>query len=173
MFRPLVTARLRSALQTTLSAHIRNALDGVDALVWDTVARAEVFQDAGLQRGPALATAWWSEFGRLRRTQGGLFSGLHMTGTGVTYTSGSAGVALGAEPQVLGSEKQGPKGKLAQPLGERAGDAGVNVDVDIAGQVGDGIKAGLRKVRTFEESIAEKEEEEKKKSGWESSAFDL
>src|SRR5712672_494504 len=67
VFRPILTARLRNALQSALSANIRDALDGVDALAWDTLTRAEVFQDAGLARGPALVAAWWSELGRLRR----------------------------------------------------------------------------------------------------------
>jgi hypothetical protein len=185
VFRPLLTARLRSALQTTLSANIQSALDGVDALVWDTIARAEVFEDVGLARGPALATAFWSELGRLRRTQGGLFSGWRMTGSGIVRNGGDTGVALGAEPQVLGPEKHGPKGTLAQPLKERARDAGVDVGVgvgaervagaskNVVGKAKEGIKVGLKKVRTFEEKIAEKQEEERSTPGWESSAFDV
>jgi hypothetical protein len=111
VFRPLLTARLRSALQTTLSANIQRALDGIDAVVWDTTSRAEVFQDAGLGRGPALASAWWSELGRLQRTHGGLFSGWRTTGSGIVRNGGGKGeVALGAEPQVLGPGKHGPKG---------------------------------------------------------------
>ncbi|KAH9987185.1 hypothetical protein BJV77DRAFT_1070649 [Russula vinacea] len=106
---------------------IQSAIDGVDELVWDTIARAEVFEDAGLACGPALATAWWSELGRLRRTQGGLSSGWHTTGSGIVRDGGDARVALGAEPQVLGSDKHGPKGTSAQPLKERARDAGVDV----------------------------------------------
>jgi hypothetical protein len=183
VFRPLLTARLRSALQTTLSANIQGALDGVDALVWDTTARAEVFEDAGLTRGPALAAASWSELGRMRRTQGGLFLGWRSTGSGIVRDVGDAEVALGAEPQVLGSEKHGPKGTLAQPLKERTRDAGVDVDVsaervagaskDVVGKAKEGIKAGLKKVRTFEEKVAEKQKEEESTPGWESSAFDV
>ena len=178
VFRPLLTARLRGALETTLSANIQSAIDGVDELVWDTIARAEVFEDAGLARGPALATAWWSELGRLRRTQGGLSSGWHTTGSGIVRDGGDARVALGAEPQVLGSDKHGPKGTSAQPLKERARDAGVDVDVSaesVVGAVGkakEGIKVGLRKVRTFEEKIAEKQKEEERSPGWESNAFE-
>ncbi|KAH9981580.1 hypothetical protein BJV74DRAFT_854616 [Russula compacta] len=156
VFRPLLTARLRAALQKTLSASIQNALDGADALAWDTLVRAEV------------------ELGRLRRTQGGLFLGWHTTGTGIVRNGGKVEVALGAEPQVLGAEKHGPKGTLAQPLKERAREGGVGMDVDVSvervegavkdgvGRARDGIKAGLRKVRTFEEN-----------SGWESSAFNV
>ena len=178
VFRPLLTARLRGALETTLSANIQSAIDGVDELVWDTIARAEVFEDAGLARGPALATAWWSELGRLRRTQGGLSSGWHTTGSGIVRDGGDARVALGAEPQVLGSDKHGPKGTSAQPLKERARDAGVDVNVSaesVTGAVGkakEGIKVGLRKVRTFEEKIAEKQKEEERSPGWESNAFE-
>ena len=183
MFRPLLTARLRGALQTTLSANIQSALDGVDALIWDVTARAEVFQDAGLARGAALATALWSELGRLQRTQGTLFLGWGTTGSGIVRNGGDVRVALGAEPQVLGPEKHGPKGTSAQPLKERAHEAGVDVDVsaeriagagkDVVGKAKDGIKVGVRKVRTFEEKVAEKQKEEEGTAGWESSAFDL
>jgi hypothetical protein len=183
MFRPLLTARLRVALQKTLSANIQSALDGVDALIWDIIARAEVFEDAGLARGSALATASWSELGRLQRTQGGFSSGWSTTGSGIVRNGGDVRVALGAEPQVLGPEKHGPKGTLAQPLKERAHDAGADVDVsaeriagagkDVVGKAKEGIKVGLRKVRTFEEKVAEKQKEEESTSGWESSAFDV
>lgn len=187
VFRPLLTARLRAALQTTLSANIQRALDGIDALVWDTTSRAEVFQDAGLGRGPALASAWWSELGRLQRTHGGLFSGWRTTGSGIVRNGGDTEVALGAEPQVLGPGKHGPKGTLAQPLKERARDTGINVDVsaevsaegiadvgkDVVGQAKEGIKVGLKKVRTFEEKLSDKQKEEECTPGWESSAFDV
>jgi len=63
--------------------------------------------------GPALASAWWSELGRLQRTHGGFFSGWRTTGSGIVRNGGDAEVALGAEPQVLGLEKHGPKGTLA------------------------------------------------------------
>src|SRR5260370_11818506 len=98
---------------------------------------------------------------------------------------GDAGVAFGAEPQVLGPEKHGPKGTLARPLKERACDPGVDVDVDVSaegiadvskdviGQAKEGMKVGLKKVRTFEEKIAEKQNEEKSIPRWESSAFDI
>jgi len=183
VFRPLLTARLRSALQTTLSANIQRALDGIDAVVWDTTSRAEVFQDAGLGRGPALASAWWSELGRLQRTHGGLFSGWRTTGSGIVRNGGGTEVALGAEPQVLGPGKHGPKGTLAQPLKERARDAGIDVDVgaegiadvgkDVVGQAKEVIKVGLNKVRTFEEKLSDKQKEEECTPGWESSAFDV
>lgn len=185
VFRPLLTARLRAALQKTLSASIQNALDGADALVWDTLVRAEVFQDSGLAPGPALAMACWSELGRLRRTQGGLCLGWRTTGTGIVRNGGKVEVAVGAEPQVLGPEKHGPKGTLAQPTKERAREGGVGIDVDDSvdhvegavkdgvGRAKDGIKAGLQKVRTFEEVIAEKQKEEERGLGWESNAFDV
>ncbi|KAH9953742.1 hypothetical protein BC827DRAFT_1246480 [Russula dissimulans] len=181
VFRPILMARLRNALQMALSANIRSALDGVDALTWDTLTRAEVFQDAGLARGPALAAAWWSELGRFRRRQGGLYFGWRMTGTGVVRNSGDVGVALGAEPQMLGPEKQGPKGTLAQPLEERAAHMDTRVSVEriegaaknVVGEARDKMRAGLSKVRTLEEMITEKQEEEEKISGWQSSAFDV
>ncbi|KAI0291493.1 hypothetical protein B0F90DRAFT_1812128 [Multifurca ochricompacta] len=177
MFRPLLTARLRGALQTTLSENIRSVLDGLDELAWDVIARAEVFEDAGYKRGPALAAAWWSELGRLRRTHGGLWAGWHLTGTGIVRESGKADVAFGAEPQVLTPEKHGPKGTLVQPLKERARDAGSMKSVegtakDVVGQARDGAKAGLQKARTFEEMITEKQKMEESKRGWMSSAFD-
>ena len=183
VFRPLLTARLRGALQTTLSANIQRALDGIDALIWDTTSRAEVFQDAGLGRGPALVSAWWSELGHLQRMHGGFSSGWRTTGSGIVRNGGDVEVALGAEPQVLGREKHGPKGTLAQPLKERARDAGVDVDVsaegiadvgkDVVGQAKEGIKVGLKKLRTFDERVSDKQEEEESTPGWESGAFDV
>jgi hypothetical protein len=183
VFRPLLTARLRVALQTTLSANIERALDGIDALAWDITSRAEVFQDAGLGRGPAIVSALWSELGRLQRMPGGLFSGWHMTGSGIVRNGGDTEVALGAEPQVLGPEKRGPKGTLAQPVKERARDAGIDVDIsaegvadvskDVIEGAKEGIKVGLKKVRTFEQKVSDKQEEEERTPGWESSAFDV
>jgi hypothetical protein len=183
MFRPLLTARLRSALQTALSTHIRSALECVDSVVWDTTVRAEVFEDAGLARGQALAAAWWSELGRLRRLHGGLSAGWHTTGTGVVRDGGKAEIAFGAEPQVLGAEKHGPKATLAQPISERAREAGVSADVsregvegaakDVVGKAKETVKAGIRKVRTFEDMIAEKQQKEESNAGWRSDAFDL
>ncbi|KAI9449050.1 hypothetical protein BJY52DRAFT_1127035 [Lactarius psammicola] len=184
MFRPLLTARLRSALQSALSAHIRSALEGIDAVAWDTTVRAEVFEDSGLSRGQALAAAWWSELGRLRRLHGGLAAGWRATGSGVVRDAGGkAEIAIGAEPQVLGAEKHGPKGTFAQPMGERAREAGVSTDIsregvegaakDVVGKAKEGAKEGLRKVRTFEEMIAEKQQKEESNAGWGSKAFDL
>jgi hypothetical protein len=187
MFRPILTTRLRGALQTTLNANIRSVLESADSLVWDTIARAEIFEDAGLTRGPALATALWSELGHLRRTQGGISLGWCTTGTGIVREGDKARVALGAEPQVLGPEKHGPKDTLAQPLKARAQKVGAQFDADVsmesvegaaksmAEQGRGGIKAGVRKVRTFEELVAEKQKEEERTSsrGWESNAFDM
>ena len=179
VFRPLLTARLRGALQTTLSAQIRGVLEGIDTLAWDTFARAEIFEDAGFTRGPALAMALWSELGRLQRTRGGLGLGWFTTGTGIVREGTKAKVAVGTEPQVLGPEKHGPKGTLAQPLKERAHDVDIsmgNVEgaaKDTIGKAREGIKAGVRKVRTFEERVAEKRQEEESIPGWGSGAFDV
>jgi len=179
MFRPVLTTRLRGALQTTLSAQIRGVLEAADALAWDTIARAEIFEDAGFTRGAALATALWSELGHMQRTRGGQSLGWFTTGTGIVREGTKARVAVGTEPQVLGPEKHGPKGTLAQPLKDRAPDVDVsmeNVEVaakDIIGKARGGIKAGVRKVRTFEERVAEKRQDEERMSGWGSGAFDV
>jgi hypothetical protein len=179
IFGPLLTARLRNALQTALSAHIRAALECIDSVAWDTTVRAEVFEDSGLARGPALAAAWWSELGRLRRLHGGLAAGWRATGTGVVRDGGKAEIAFGAEPQVLGAEKHGPKGTLSQPISERAREAGVSTEgvegaaKDVVGKAKEGAKAGLRKVHTFEEMVAEKREREERNVGWRSDAFNL
>jgi hypothetical protein len=178
MFRPLLTMRLRGALHTTLSAKIRSVLEGIDTLAWDTIARAEIFEDAGFTRGPALAMALWSELGRLQRTRGGLSLGWFTTGTGIIREGTKARVALGTEPQFLGPEKHGPKGTLAQPLKERAHDVDISMEnqgamKDIIGKVRVGIKAGVGKVRTFEERVDEKRQEEERIPGWRSGAFDV
>ena len=179
MFRPVLTTRLRGALQTTLSANIRGVLDSADTLAWDTIARAEIFEDAGFTRGAALATALWSELGHLQRTRGGPSLGWFTTGTGIVREGTKARVALGTEPQVLGPEKHGPKGTLARPLKERAHDVDVSMEniegaaKDMVGKAKGGMKAGVRKVRTFEERVAEKRQEEERLPGWGSGAFDV
>jgi len=68
-------------------------------------------------------------------------------------------------------------------LKERARDAGMSVDVgpegiadvgkNAVGQAKEGLKAGLKKVRTFEEKLSDKQKAEERTPGWESSAFDV
>ncbi|KAI9437980.1 hypothetical protein H4582DRAFT_1951823 [Lactarius indigo] len=119
---------------------------------------------AGLAEATALSA-------HIRSALEGLDAGWRATGTGVVRDAGGkAEIAIGAEPQVLGPEKHGPKGTLAQPISERAREAGVSADIgrervkgaakDVVGKAKEGAKAGLRKVRTFEEMIAEKQQKE-------------
>lgn len=165
MFPSLVKARLRSGLENTLNMYIRSALEGIDAVVWDTTERAVVFQDAGLERGPALAAAWWSELGRLRRMHGGISDGWRATRTGVVREAdGKAEIAIGAEPQVVGAEKNGSKD--APPDVEGAAK-------HVVGKAKEGVQEGLEKVLTFEEMISEKRQKEESRAGWRSAAFDL
>ncbi|KAI0055356.1 hypothetical protein BV25DRAFT_1815676 [Artomyces pyxidatus] len=181
VFKPLLNSRLRETLQTVLREQIQTSLESFDAIAYDISRRSEVFADAGLGGGPALAAAFWSEMGRLHKMQGGLFSGWRATGTGIVkeMKSENAQFAMGAEPQVLSGEKRGPKGTLSEPLKDKLPE----MDVDTGGaadqakgavgQAKEGAKMGLQKVRAFRDLVEEKREQEVQRSGWTSSAFDI
>ena len=49
-------------------------VDLADSLAFDASKRADIFEDAGFARGPAIAAAIWSEIGRLRRLEGELLA---------------------------------------------------------------------------------------------------
>ena len=86
------------------------------------------------------------------------------------------GNCVGAEPQVLGADKHGPKATLAQPIGERAREVREGVEgaaKDVVGKAKEGVKAGVRKVRTFIKMLTEKQRMEESRKGWRSDAFDL
>ena len=48
MFRPVMLARFRDALETVLREQLRGLLTSLDAFAWDVSSRADVFLDAGL-----------------------------------------------------------------------------------------------------------------------------
>ncbi|EMD36643.1 hypothetical protein CERSUDRAFT_136886 [Gelatoporia subvermispora B] len=178
VFKPVMLSRFRDALRTVLEHQITAALEGADGLAWDVGRRAEVFEDTGLGRGTSLVAALWSEIGHLRRGEGGLFSGWKATGTGVIKEDKGAQFAMGAEPQVLSGEQRGPRGTFAEPLADR-------MDVDskvqgakegvtgVAQQAKETVKEGVRKVKSFKDSIKEKTEHERNTPGWQSRAFDV
>ena len=135
----------------------------------------------------------WSELGKLSRGEGGLLKGWKATGTGLIKAEGNtrddAVFAMGAEPQVLSGEQQGPKGNFSESIKERvATEMDIDIDdVDVQGQVSEvgerarevaaeakeKVKEGYQKVKTFKESVQQKAEKEKRQPGWESSAFDI
>jgi hypothetical protein len=195
VLKPIITSRFRETLQTVLAENIRGMLEGLNNILWDVGNRAEVFEDAGLGRGAALVAGWWSEIGKLSRGDGGLFQGWKATGTGLIKDEGNARsdavFAMGAEPQVLPGEKRGPKGNFSESLKEVAARE-MNVDPseleneaaqqtkqvgqaarELAGEAKDRVLAGYQKVKSFKETVQIKSEEEKKRSGWESRAFDV
>jgi hypothetical protein len=190
VFKPLLNARLRDALQTVLQEQVRSALEAADHIAYDVSERSQVFADTGLTRGPALAAALWSELGRLRRLPGGVLTGWAATGTGfVKELGGGAKLAMGAEPQVLAPEQRGPQGTLSEPLAEKAqrvtAEAAERAGIE-APSTGDvregakgaveqarqGVKQGIRGVRAFKELVEEKQRAEEASPGWKSSAFD-
>jgi hypothetical protein len=191
MFKPLLNSRLREALQTTLREQLRASFEAIDHIAYDVSERSVVFMDAGLSRGPAFTAALWSELGRLQRLPGGLLSGWQVTGTGIVKDLGnSATLAMGAEPQVLSPEQRGPMGTLSEPLADKARRAAeqaadsMDVDVPSSGDVREGaksaveharsgIKQGIRTVRTFRELVAEKQNIEESKKGWQTNAYDI
>jgi len=187
MFKPVMIMRFRDALAKTLAEQIRALLEGADALAWDVGLRAEVFSDAGLGQGSALAAAVWSEIGKMRKSESKLLSGWTATGTGFVNEDIQGGkIAVGAEPQILSGEKRGPLGTNAQSIQERLPDVneivdGVDANVDAssagtaaadAAQKGiDLVKEGKKQVEGFQKTIEAKSAEEKKRAGWESEAF--
>ena len=197
VFKPIFNARLRDTLQTVLREQIRATLEWADSMAWDVGRRAEVFSDAGLGPGASLAAAFWSELGRMKREEGGLFSGWRAMGTGVVKDigggeeGGRAKFAMGAEPQVISGEKRGPKGTLSRPLGETAKesvgeatglDVGLDADTDIdmegaashvAGGVKEGVQKGAQTAKSFKSLIEHKREQEENRPGWSSPAFDV
>ena len=174
LFRPVMRARLREAIEAVLRQQIRGTLEHLDALAWDVGRRAEVFEDTGLPRGASLVAGFWSELGHLRRTQertASLLSGWKATGTGVVKEDRERDVqfAMGVEPQVLPGEKHGPKGTFAEGFGEREDVAQVRGVVE---QVRATAKEKVRKVMSWQEAVEQKTEEERQRPGWRSPAFD-
>ncbi|KAJ7186766.1 hypothetical protein C8R46DRAFT_981039 [Mycena filopes] len=176
LFKPIFNMRFREALGRSLGEQLRGALEWLDHVAWDVGARAEVFGDAGMGRGAALAGAVWSEIGRISRER---TSGWRATGTGVVLedrVQGGAKFAIGAEPQVLSGEKRGPVGTGSESLGKRVGEA---VEVvkqaaqDVQGHLQGMLREGKRQVRSFQRSVEDKSVEEQKNPGWKSAAFDI
>ncbi|KAH7926366.1 hypothetical protein BV22DRAFT_1009273 [Leucogyrophana mollusca] len=180
VFKPVIVLRFREALERTLEEQLRGLLGLLDGVGYDVGRRREVFGDTGLGSGAALVAAVWSEVGRLRRESGGegLMEGWRVTGTGVVKDVGGEGeakLAMGAEPQILSGDKRGPLGTNSQPLAERM--PGVVEAGKSALGAGKGAyqsgKEGVKRVKTFKESVERKRREEDLKSGWESRAFDV
>jgi len=178
MFKPLLNASLRGAIEMVLREQIRGGIESLNTILWDIGRRVEVFEDVGLSRGPSLIAAFWSELGRLRRSEDGLFSGWRATGTGVVkdVTSESAQFAMGAEPQVISGEKHGPKGSLSESLTERLpGDTGSLSEQasDVIEQARETVQEGVQRVKSFKVLVEQKTKIEEKNPGWESNAFDI
>ncbi|KAJ6510455.1 hypothetical protein C8R45DRAFT_1160962 [Mycena sanguinolenta] len=191
IFKPIFNMRFRDALGRALGEQLRVGLDWLDGVAWDVAQRAEVFADAGVGRGPALAAAVWSEMGRLSRER---TTGWRTTGTGVVLEEHVQGAkfAMGAEPQVLPGEKRGPVGTASESLESRVGQAVQEVQSEVglpaSGDVSEAAKQGVqdvqthvqgmvregrRQVRSFQRSVEEKSAMEKKIPGWKSEAFDI
>lgn len=174
LFRPVMRARLREAVEAVLRHQIRGTLEHLDALAWDVGRRAEVFEDTGLPRGASLVAGFWSELGHLRRTQertASMLSGWKATGTGLVKEDkeGDVQFAMGVEPQVLSGEKRGPKGTFAESLGERGDVAQAEGVVE---QVKETAREKMRRVRSWKDTMQQKTEEERQRPGWRSEAFE-
>jgi hypothetical protein len=184
LFKPLIMARLRIALERALAEQLRAITDWFDGSAYDISQRMQVFEDVGLSKGNALTAAIWSELGRLQRQGilGGGEMGVHVTGAGVVverYEYAESGekekkatFAMGAEPQILSGEKRGPLGIGSESLGE--GTAGGEVSgVEMRKRAEELVRGGRREVQTFKRSIEVKRREEMRRPGWQSDAFDV
>ncbi|TBU21761.1 hypothetical protein BD311DRAFT_677580 [Dichomitus squalens] len=178
VFRPIMLSRLRETLQTILQQQIHGALQSLDKMAWDVGRRAEVFEDTGLPRGASLLAGFWSELGHFQRSSDrSLLSGWKATGTGVIKDDNNTQFAMGAEPQVLSGDKHGPKGTFSDSVGERV-DRNVDVDATVkdakgvAEQATEVVKGKYRQVKSWTDTVQQKTEEERQRSGWNSPAFD-
>ena len=199
LFKPIMVMRLRDALEKTMTEQLRGMVEWVDGIAFDVSKRREVFEDAGLGGGSSLIAALWSELGRLERESEDEL-GLHATGTGVVvehWHEGEEGeeakaqFAVGAEPQILSGEKRGPLGVGSTSVKEQLRATGEEMDVDIGeleavtggrvraagrevlGEVKGAVREGKRQLSSFRKSVHHKSKHEKKKAGWESTAFDV
>ena len=192
LFKPVMVARLREALEKTLTEQLRGLVEWVDGIAFDVSKRREVFEDAGLGGGSSLVAALWSEVGRLQRENEDEL-GLRATGTGVVLEHLHEGeevkaqFAMGAEPQILSGEKRGPLGTGSTSVKEQLRAAGEEMEVDIGdtgrrvrdvgdevlGDVKGAVREGKRQLSSFRKSVHRKSKHEKKKTGWESTAFDI
>ena len=195
VLKPVITSRFRDTLQTVLAENIRGALEWTDAVAWDVGNRAEVFQDAGLPRGASLVAGLWSEIGKLSRGDGGLLKGWKATGTGLIKGEGNhrgdATFAMGAEPQILSGGQRGPKGTFSESVRERV-ERETDIDLEevqieaqeqvrevgdrareVAHEAKESVKEGYHRVKTFKETVKHKAEEETRKPGWKSDAFEV
>ncbi|KAK2459822.1 hypothetical protein APHAL10511_008143 [Amanita phalloides] len=186
LFKPLILARLKRALERSLAEQLRSVLDWFDGTAFDVSKRMEVFEDAGLAKGSALMAAIWSETGKLQR-HGVLGRGevvVHATGTGMVveryeYTEGgekekAASFAMGAEPQILSGEKRGPLGVGSESLRAETMPAAEGVSVEEARRKAEGlVRTGRRQVQSFKRSVEVKAGEEKRRPGWQSDAFNV
>ncbi|KAK7047885.1 hypothetical protein VNI00_006213 [Paramarasmius palmivorus] len=202
MFKPIFVMRFRDALERALSSQIQNAFEFIDGLAYDISKRAQVFEDTGLGGGTAFTAAVISELGRMRRE--GISRNRDVnwkaTGTGLVIEeqkidletgerkSGSVGLAVGAEPQILSGEKRGPVGTASESVSKRlkrvGGEVADEMDVDIQAtpnvdtddlkdQVMGTIEEGKKQVQSFRDAVAMKADAERKKEGWQSNAFDV
>lgn len=168
-FKPLVRSRLESTVENALRENITTALQTIDAIAYDTHARAGVFRDAGIPVNASYISAIWSELGHLK-SQPGLFTGMKTTSVGIVKDDPrqDAKFAMGAEPQIIPGEKHGPMvggmqekrqqgAKLAKDTKERA--TGASPDKGV--------------VTSFADQVKMKKEQEEKTQGWRSNAFEM
>lgn len=179
VFKPIVVMRFRDVLAKTLAEHIRGILETTDSTAWDVSKRSEVFSDAGLGPGTSIVAAVWSEIGRFQKMEGCFYSGWNATGTGFVKDDlqDEGKIAMGVEPQIISGEKKGPLGTNAQSLSERMPKIHGGTTKDSSGEAGQQAmnigKEGAKQVKSFKQTVEVKSAEEKKHSGWKSSAFNL
>lgn len=176
VFKPVLVHRFRDAIERTLEEHIRGVFDFADAIAFDISKRSQVFADTGLEPAASFSAAIWSELGHLRKLKSGVLTGWKATGTGIIKEGreGDPSIALGIEPQILPGEKHGPLGYGSQPLAERTDVLAVAAEGrTVAERFKEARQEGVKQVQTFRESVQQKTAEEKKRVGWESTAFDF
>ncbi|KAF8621696.1 hypothetical protein AX15_007557 [Amanita polypyramis BW_CC] len=182
LFRPLIMARLRNALEKSLTEELGVVINWLDGVAYDVGKRMEVFEDTGIGKGSSLMVALWSEVGRLQR-EGVLGRGemeVRPTGTGVVvehYETSEEGerekrasFAMGAEPQILSGKKRGPLGTGSEGLKESTA---AGVGEGLGKRAEEMARSGRRRVLGFKRRIEVKAREAQRQKGWQSEAFEV
>ena len=150
LFKPVMVARLREALEKTLRGQLRGMVEWVDGIAFDVSKHREVFEDAGLGGDSSLVAALWNEVGRLQRESEDELR-LRAMSTGVVLEHRHEGeeekglFAMGAEPQILSGGKRGPLGTGSTSVKEQLRAAGEEMEVDV-GKIEADTGRGVRHV---------------------------
>lgn len=169
VFKPIFKNQFRSSLEQALKEQISLVVQTADRVAWDTHQRAKVFIDGGAPTQAAYIGGLWGGLGRMRQLPE-LFvpTGWHLDVDGGGVVKGDPrtdhAFTTGTEQQMLSRDKDGPAGNFSEknlkPL------------EDTSTESQGSKQALLQKSLTLKKLVDVKFEEETKRAGWRSPAFD-